>query len=827
MSVITPKGYQDDAVNNALEIFRYAESQLQHANDDESRRTISAFNGCVLLEAPTGAGKTLMAGLIAERFSRADHRDNAKVVWFWFTPFANLVEQAKIALKKDFSGLTIRDLSHERVAYKALSGDVFVTTWASVAASNATTRKLRSSGDTSLSLDEFIVELRAAGFRIGVVIDEAHHNFTKANEAVKFYRDIMSPEFSLLITATPNDTDVEIFKKAAGLAEIHHIQISRKNAVDVGLIKEAVKSIAYLVPEQQHSLVDLEHTALEDGWRTHCAIKQTLANVNIRLTPLMLVQVDSKGKAGEEAINKVKQRLIDMGVNEDAIAWYTADDPNDDLLVVAKDESKEVLIFKVAVALGFDAPRAFTLVSLRGSKNTDFGIQVIGRILRVHSRLQAMAAAKTLPDLLRFGYVFLADSEAQSGLCGAANKINSIQTQMSAITPYTMLVKIAGQTEVQVSHNGQLSLLPQPYTPPEWQETQNIIKTDYQPLGETADIWQDLIIPQTNKITEKSPLDYLVQLNNGCIYKLRDNIPTYFKSERIPLNTDDLIQSVMFNIPITAEILNAGLRKSTKVTRKTVNNIFEQPQEIVDSVQAKLSNLEIAKRAQKVLFDASFVDMRDLHAKLLEKLTKEYNEYNGYDLSEQELKRALNMILATYPKLIPQAIKKSLAKHKETYNTAELPKQITASESVNLAHLNSYGIMPEDLNNTERKFAQLLETDTSGTILWWHRNEARKPHSVGIVLTDGNRYFPDFIIGINHYNNERIILIEIKGGHILNNEETQEKITAEHAIYGKPLMLSLLDDGQFWIMKYIESNHKIEKDSVFRVENIGHYLTEY
>ncbi|MEI2623657.1 MAG: hypothetical protein V9G23_06975 [Giesbergeria sp.] len=34
--------------------------------------------------------------------------------------------------------------------------------------------------------------------------------------------------------------------------------------------------------------------------------------------------------------------------------------------------SKEVLIFKVAVALGFDAPRAFTLVSMRGAKDTDF-----------------------------------------------------------------------------------------------------------------------------------------------------------------------------------------------------------------------------------------------------------------------------------------------------------------------------------------------------------------------------------------------------------------------------------------------------------------------
>jgi hypothetical protein len=113
----------------------------------------------------------------------------------------------------------------------------------------------------------------------------------------------------------------------------------------------------------------------------HNAIKQGLQAAGIGLVPLMLVQVANSNKAVDEA----RTRLAAMGVQESKIAWYTADDPNDDLLSVAIDERKEVLIFKVAVALGFDAPRAFTLVSMRGAKDTDFGIQVVGRILRVHA----------------------------------------------------------------------------------------------------------------------------------------------------------------------------------------------------------------------------------------------------------------------------------------------------------------------------------------------------------------------------------------------------------------------------------------------------------
>jgi type III restriction enzyme len=830
MSIISPKGYQADAVGNALELFRYVESQFQQASDDQSRRAISAFNGCVLLEAPTGAGKTLMAGLIAETFSRNNHHHNANIIWIWFTPFVNLVEQAKRALRKDFAGLKICDLSTERVAYKANSGDVFVTTWASVAARNAETRVLRKTGDLSLSLDEFIPELRENGFRIGVVIDEAHHTFTKDNEAVKFYRDILSPEYTLLITATPDDSDVDKFKKAAGIEEIHKIQVSRESAVDEGLIKEAVKSIAYLLPDttdKGQAFIDLELTALEDGWRTQLAIKKELANLKIRLTPLMLVQIDSKGKSGEEAVEKTKQRLIEIGVPEEAIAWYTADDPNDDLLTVARDESKEVLIFKVAAALGFDAPRAFTLVSLRSTKSIDFGIQVVGRILRVDSKLQAMAATRSLPEILRFGYVFLADIEAQGGLIGAADKINAIQTQMSAISPNTIIVKIAGQTEVQVSHNGELSLLSNPYIPPTWKDTKgadnNKSSLSSEFSQETVSLFEDFILPNSTKVEDIKQPSYRPLITGNRNYPLQEVIPLRFKSERIMLGTEDMVKQIVVMAKLDDAVLNAGLRKYKEVTRQTIS-IFNQTDKLVETIQARLSANEINQRAQRVLFEAEFIDPRDLNEELFERLKSEYNKHRGLGLSDDEVERALQMILALYPKLIRNATNSCMAQLKEVYDTAELPKEMEASDAIERARLGSYGIIPSDLNETERKFARLLETDTGNTVKWWHRNEDRKPHSVGIVLPNGHRYFPDFLIGINNRSRgEGILLVEIKGGHILKSDDTLEKLNAEHKVYGKPLLLTLHDDGQFWIVRYIESTNQVEKDQVFRVENMGQY----
>ena len=97
----------------------------------------------------------------------------------------------------------------------------------------------------------------------------------------------------------------------------------------------------------------------------------------------------------------------------------------------------------MAVALGFDAPRAGILVSMRAARDQDYGVQLVGRILRVHRRLQGRARAKTLPPLLNYGYVFLADAEAQEGLDLAGQRINRLQTAYAKVSPTTALVRVA------------------------------------------------------------------------------------------------------------------------------------------------------------------------------------------------------------------------------------------------------------------------------------------------------------------------------------------------------------------------------------------------
>ncbi|MGD9787475.1 MAG: DEAD/DEAH box helicase [Sulfuricellaceae bacterium] len=802
--IVSPCTYQREATDNALSIFRYALTQIEAAPDAANRRQAAAYNGCVLIQAPTGSGKTMMAGLIAEEFAR-----EAKVVWFWFTPFAGLVDQARIALKKQFAGLRVRDIQSDRLAMGTSSGDVFVSTWAAVAANNEKARRLRRDGDLSLALDILVPSLREAGFHIGVVVDEAHHTFSGATEAVRFYTEVMQPEFTLLITATPDDKDVDKFKKTTGIAELHRITVSRQDAVDAGLIKQGIKSVAYLAPDEQKALVDFPMAALADAKAVHERIKAELAAAGVDLTPLMLVQVATSEK--DDDVAQARERLKALGFAESAIASYTAKEPSDDLLAVALDESKEVLIFKMAVALGFDAPRAFTLVSMRGAKDTDFGIQVVGRILRVHRRLQG----REVPELLRYGYVFLADAENQTGLTGAAEKINAIRTGLSEISLYTMVVNVAGQNQVQVVRNGQSTFLPVETPPKPEAESGEDVRLEHYSLPGGQSVLEGLVLtmPEAPVHGEK-PAISRPGLPGNVRFALKE-AGLRFKTERMPLGTEDLLACIGATIAIGDKEMAAGLRAKATVVRRE-EEIFTRA--VSDTAyQARLSDAEIARRAQRVLFEPDYLDPRDLHAALMKRMKTEYDA-RGIDYDTEHLARALDLILVAYPNLVRLAARQCAAKYAELVETSALPEFIEQPPGARTSRLNVYGVMPSGLNRDEEAFAELLDSDLSGTVEWWHRNEPRKPWSIGLILPNGAQYFPDFVVKVKgRAQGDGLLLVEIKGDHILNSSDTQDKVLASHQLYRRPMMLNRENDGRFMTIRQDE-NGKNDLDQVFRLD---------
>ncbi|MBE0500183.1 MAG: DEAD/DEAH box helicase family protein [Desulfuromonadales bacterium] len=813
--IAQPKGYQTEAKNNVLDIFRYANAQIDAATDPDSRRAAIAHNGCVLIQAPTGAGKTLIAGLVAQELSRDP---DIKIVWLWFTPFAGLVEQARIAIKAEFNGLRVRDIARERRAHGTRSGDVFVSTWAAVAG-RKDSKRIRKDGDESVSLDLVLEQWRKDGFKIGVIVDEAHHTFSSGTESVRYYREVLQPDFTLMITATPDDQDAESFRKSAGIAIMHRITVSRLDAVSAGLIKPGIKSVAYLAGEQHRELVDFGQAALADGVRVHNAIKAQLVTEGIDLVPLMLVQVASTDKS----VEKAKMDLMALGMAEDAIAVYTSKEPDDDLLAVARDESKEALIFKMAVALGFDAPRAFTLVSMRGAQDKDFGTQIVGRILRVDWRLQNRATS----ELLKYGYVFLADADKQSGLSGAADRINAVRTELAQVSPFTMLVKLGDSPTVQVVESGQTSLLPNPWSPPSLPYE----KSDPSSSGGSIsgqEFFNGFIFETNNIATQKKDTGqkpYPLSSAPGMkTYPLRGEMDRVFKQEQLNLDTSGLLSAVEARIRIDDSVFTAGFRQAVSIQRKE-EEIFTHDVHYGE-YQARLSDAEIARRAQLLLFEPDYLDPRELQAALLNRLRKECSERGFLEVLEspEKLRQAMHLILVSHPKLLREAVRICCAENAELVDTAPLPEVMSWPTGCAAGRLAAYQAFPPDLNSHELEFAKLLDVDMSGQIVWWHRNEPRKPWSAGLVMPDGTHYYPDFLVKIKGRNRgDGILMVEVKGEHLINSMNTPDKAAASHKLYRKPLMVMKESSGRWMTLRYNDRTGKNEPDAIFRLDALAEY----
>jgi superfamily II DNA or RNA helicase len=806
------KSFQDTAYKNAVELLDATHDQLSKLHDERSRDIIVRHNGCLLIEAPTGAGKTLIAGHTAQQFSKGK-----KIIWFWFAPFSGLIEQSINTIKQEFPGLTVRDPRKDRTINGMQSGDIYVTTWQSVAANNTESRKTRTKSDSALSLDALVPAVKSLGYHVGVIVDEAHHGFKKAPEALSFYQNVLSPDFTIMVTATPKDKDIDTFKQSTGIAEVHKISISRMDCVDADLIKKGVKAIAFLVNDESRAITDFEKTALRSGLEKHHEIEAELEASGFDLKPLMLVQVDS---ANKDSVEDARRKLIELGMNASQIAIHTADDPDPNLLALAQDEHVHVLIFKVAVALGFDCPRAFTLVSMRRSRDADFGVQVVGRILRVHRLLQC----KERPDLLKYGYVVLADYGIQEGLTKAADRLKSIETQLASASKDVGLVVVNGvDVQAQEMRGGQASFWttpPRPEPVAGWPATHEP-SSPQRPAGTPQQItfFDGEIIPPRDTLFAAQPLSQNIQIA-GRAYSLRDDLvfPKVLKKEICNADwLEGLAQCITAQINLDGGIMNAAYRRFASATKRTTE-LFDGVVE-TEAANADINMKQIAMKAQRTLFGDENISGRTLHDLLIRRLREEFQQKGLIGgASQQELEDALNLILATYPNVLREAKRRCYANFIEAADAAPLPNFLTYDEPLEPARLNLYGVMPPGLTSDEREFALMLDNDTSGDILWWHRNPQSKPYTSSLVMPELRYdYNPDYAVGVRgRKSDDSILMIEVKGTPYLDTPETVVKARAVHKAYKKVAMFHWQDRKTWRLVTNDDKTERNYLDQVYR-----------
>ena len=799
-------------------------SRLDPAQQAKLRR----HDAALVLQAPTGSGKTAIACAVLNEWPRDE-----RVLWFWFAPFAGLVEQARATLRAQAPNVDVFDLESDRRLDAVHRGGVFVCTWASVAAANAQARRARVRSDAGASLDELVLQAREAGLRIGVVADEAHHGFHKAKQARALFGDVLAPDYALMMTATPRDRDVAAFAEDTGYSAGDAgdwASVSRFDAVEAGLLKRGVRTVRFLArDDDERQLIDFEQLALRECAEAHRRIKALLAEAGVPLTPLMLVQVPD-GKAAQQ---KAAEYLAGtLGFAPEAVRVHTADEPDPDLIALANDPKVEVLIFKMAVALGFDAPRAFTLAALRGTRDVDFAVQVIGRIVRVHALLQGRS---DLPEALDYGYVFLANAQSQEGLLDAGAQINALTTQAPALGTQSVFTVSGERSAVQLVATGApLALVFGADGPGDVQpvsgaqalpdtETEQAASAmrEMQPLA--ASLFGAALPPsgvdsETQRPGKAAGL-MLSSASQGYVHRLREAVPE-LRSEWLPEPSPEYELRLADHMDFNKGVLADRVRDRAAMQRFE-SDIFAdtRTRESERDIWAELSVAQVAEKANGLLRGIADANEREFRLRLLDRFAKAIESSGAAVPDADELDDQLDLVLVRNPQLLREA-RKRVRLAELRVNPVRLPAELHSDLPLDRALRNVYGVFPPDLNIDERRIAEMLDGDP--LVQWWHRNPARRRgESVGLYGWDeGDGFFPDFVVSMaGRQTPGSIALLEVKGQQLWASGKEPDKAEALHPDYGR-VFVTGHRRGENTFLMLRKRGDKLDSDGDFSLDRL-------
>ena len=372
------------SVNNIYEL-------LEIANHREAKGDTSPAH--FVLQSCTGSGKTIM---LAEILRELKDRDlSKKYVYVWAAP-NKLHEQSHKKLAAALSGTEYKLIDIESLEAGALQENTIVfTNWEKVfkrAAKDDEEKGIRKGdfnnvavrrGENERNIQDVMDATREAGLKTIIIVDESHQTFYGENSQM-FAREIIKPALVIEASATPKfsgDSDTDKYRG---------IKVTTEEVIDSGLIKKQIlinDGIDEIADELDREAIT---TAVVAGLRKRDELAAEYEKLGINVNPLMTIQLPTENS---EELSELDAKV--RGIVEEILSEYDYEYYNGNLAVWLSNEKENldgitdknnrvnVLIFKQAIALGWDCPRAQVLVMLRNIKNVAFQIQTVGRILRM------------------------------------------------------------------------------------------------------------------------------------------------------------------------------------------------------------------------------------------------------------------------------------------------------------------------------------------------------------------------------------------------------------------------------------------------------------
>lgn len=337
-------------------------------------------NRKLLFQAPTGSGKTVIMAEFLARLAHSISGQEFGLSVIWAAP-RNLHTQSKKSLTKIYGASHVLECRefYELTNLYIDNNEILFLNWESINKRDKNIIMTRNERD--FYLNKIIENTKARGNKLILVIDESH--FSATSEISQKIISDLDPNLTIEVSATPATVN--------SIDDI--VKIDRDEVISSGMIKKRLFLNEGYLNSFSNSRIVSEAAASEDELLIDHALKkrdtllQKYIENNSNVNPLLLIQLpDNKINNEEQLKNKIESYLdTHHGINSDngKLAIYLSEEKTNLENIVRNDSSVEVLIFKQAIALGWDCPRSQILVLFRESKSLTFSIQTMGRIMRM------------------------------------------------------------------------------------------------------------------------------------------------------------------------------------------------------------------------------------------------------------------------------------------------------------------------------------------------------------------------------------------------------------------------------------------------------------
>jgi len=341
---------------------------------------------CVV-KAPTGSGKTIM---IAEWFSLLAKETLTKPCAFIWISGNNLHKQSKDKLQ-----VYLQDSRYTLSYLENITGNKFqedeivFVNWHSLTKQDKATGEYNNifmrDNEGDRNLRTYVNNTKEEGIDIVLIVDESHYHYW-SNKSQDLVQSIIAPTLILEVSATPSITPTA---EDLEYEEAGQVTVRFEDVVAEGMIKKEV-IINPDVGENVDFTSVADEVILASAIKKREELKKLYTENGIEINPLLLIQLPSDGEKTSvldetkmEFVMKFLKEKHDITLDNGKLGIWLSEEKENLANVELIDNPVEVLIFKQAIALGWDCPRAQILVMFREIKSKVFEVQTVGRILRM------------------------------------------------------------------------------------------------------------------------------------------------------------------------------------------------------------------------------------------------------------------------------------------------------------------------------------------------------------------------------------------------------------------------------------------------------------